>query len=246
MTHSQTRVAPCRAARCGTPWCVTPSCRSSSSPSFTSKSAVGSPCGAQGQSTGHCWSCTAGTEPCRVSQLGCEELLTQTFPSQLLSSGVGLMGASGWISHHGYWGLFFTINYLFILKRRLERDQASSGTETMEALGKQEPVSQPGCGTVAVPQQGMLVGLGGAAALTCPLLVAKPRAVPAGPWGPARPQGLCDQLHFPPVGAKHNLPLMPRYLWHRDVGRKPTGVSKAWTVSKVRAVFDGGEYALEN
>lgn len=46
-------------------------------------------------------------------------------------------------------------------KRHLERDHASSGTETMKALGKQEPVPQPGCGTVAMPQQGVLVGMGG-------------------------------------------------------------------------------------
>lgn len=181
-------------------------------------------------------------------QLGSEELLTQTFPSHVHGPkvGVGPVCASGWTSHHGYWGLFTSINYFFILKRHLERDRASRGTDTIKALRKQDPVSQPGCGTVAMPQQGMLMGGGVLQSQPVPRWWPSQGQLPAGPWGPAQPQGLCDGLRFPPAGAKHNLPLMPRYLWHRDVGRKPTGVSKPWTVSKVRAVFDGGEYALEN
>lgn len=170
-------MAPCGAARCGTPWCVTPPLSCSSDPSFslcaTSNTALGGPCRdrallelhGQEQSPAGCHGLRAA-ETCwwhRGWQLGSEELLTQTFPSQVHGpkAGVGPVCASGWTSHHGYWDLFTSINYFFILKRHLERDRASRGTDTIKALRKQNPVSQPGCGTVAMPQQGMLVGVGG-------------------------------------------------------------------------------------
>lgn len=165
MTHSQSGVAPCRAARCGTPRFVTPP---SPSPFLLPRCHLQRCCGESLQSTGHCWGCTARSRAPgqgwwhRGWQLGSEELLTQTFPSQVHGPkvAVGLMCASGWISHRGYWGLFFSTNYLLILKRHLERDQASRGTEIMKALGKQEPGPQPSCGTMAMPQQGVLVGIG--------------------------------------------------------------------------------------
>ena len=61
-----------------------------------------------------------------------------------------------------------------------------------------------------------------------------------GPWE----QGVSGSA--PPSNSQAQPAAPPRNLWHKDVGKKPTAVSKPWTVSKVRAAFDGGEYALEN
>lgn len=47
-----------------------------------------------------------------------------------------------------------------MLKRHLERDQASSGTETMKVLGKQEPGPSARLWDCGHPQQGVLVGMG--------------------------------------------------------------------------------------